>query len=105
MKVYLVRSNLGINGEGDYNPDTNRLTVFAGSVVSENISSSKKFRGAISIERLRSKYVADRIVKEMVSFNSPSTAANFITGNSSNGLLVWKDKQGRSIKDCIKPVG
>jgi hypothetical protein len=91
-----VRSNLGINGEGDYNPDTNRLTVFAGSVVSENISSSK---------RLRSKYVADRIVKEMVSFNSPSTAANFITGNSSNGLLVWKDKQGRSIKDCIKPVG
>ena len=32
-------------------------------------------------------------------FNSPSQAADVMLGNSSNGRLVWKDGQGRTLKE------
>ena len=38
--------------------------------------------------------------KDMV-FKSASTAANFVTGSSTNGLTAWKDKDGRTIKEII----
>ena len=34
--------------------------------------------------------------------SSPSEAAFMVTGSSSNGMSSWKDKNGRSLKDCIK---
>jgi hypothetical protein len=32
-------------------------------------------------------------------FSSPSAAAVAIHGGNTNGLLVWKDKDGRSLKE------
>lgn len=34
-----------------------------------------------------------------VEFSSPSTAAGIIHGGGTNGLLCWKDKNGRTLKD------
>ena len=98
MKVFLVKPKLGVNASGEYDPDTKELTVFAGAIVSESISYSEKFQGASSIAKYREKYVVDRIVKEDIIFKSSSTAANFITGNSTNGLMAWKDQQGHPLK-------
>lgn len=36
-----------------------------------------------------------------VTFKSASTAANFVTGTSTNGLKVWKDKKGTTLKELI----
>ena len=36
-----------------------------------------------------------------VAFKSASTAANFVTGSSTNGLTAWKDSDGKTIKDII----
>jgi hypothetical protein len=41
------------------------------------------------------------IVLKDCSFNSPSTAAQFVTGSSRNGYLVWKTKDGKKLKDII----
>lgn len=32
-------------------------------------------------------------------FSSPSAAASFVLGNSTNGLTAWKDSNGRTLKD------
>ncbi len=55
-----------------------------------------KFRGAKSIISTREEYVEGGIVKKNVIFKSSSTAANFVTGRSTNGMIIWKDKTGRS---------
>lgn len=100
MEVYINRKD-GTQAAGEYNSETNALIVLKGSIVSSTVNRSEKFRGTATIERLREEYVKNGIVVEDVTFKSPSTAANFITGASSNGLTVWKDETGKKLKDVI----
>ena len=99
MKVYLVRDRSGINASGEYDVTTRALTVLAGSVLSEGIAYTEKFRGAKTIEKARDGIVVNRVLKKDITFKSASTAANFVTGSSTNGLIAWKDETGRTIKD------
>ncbi|EFA23833.1 hypothetical protein BIFGAL_02942 [Bifidobacterium gallicum DSM 20093 = LMG 11596] len=41
------------------------------------------------------------MVSKDVHFKSASTAANFVTGASTNGMAAWKTKDGKSIKDAL----
>ncbi len=41
-----------------------------------------------------------RVIKDM-SFKSVSTAANFVTGASTNGLTAWKDESGKTLKAIL----
>lgn len=100
MEVYLIRKD-GTKATGEYDINTNTLIVYKGSRVSPQVNHSEKFRGAVTIERLRSEHVKNAIVINNVSFKSPSTAANFVTGTSSNGLVSWRDKSGRTLKELI----
>lgn len=100
MEVYLNRKD-GTKAMGDYDISTNSLTVYRGSCVSSKVNHTGKFRGAATVELLRAEYVKNGIVINNVSFNSPSTAANFVTGCSSNGLLLWKDNSGRTLKELL----
>jgi hypothetical protein len=34
-----------------------------------------------------------------VEFSSPSAAAAIVHGGTANGLLAWKDKAGRTLKE------
>ena len=36
---------------------------------------------------------------EDLLFSSPSAAADIVMGRSANGLIEWKDVNGRTIKD------
>ena len=103
MKVILKTKNGTYSATGEYDNASNRLKVDAGSIVSDSISYSEKFKGAKTIERLRAQYVSDRKVKEDVLFKSPSTAANFITGRSTNGFIAWRSEDGRTLKDIFSP--
>jgi len=99
MKLYLIRKKNSISATGEYNPTTKQFTVLKGSRVSDFISSGKKFRGAVSIEKNRTNTVKDSLVVEDITFKSASTAANFVTGTSTNGLITWKDENGRTLKE------
>ncbi len=101
MKLYLKRKNGTVDAAGEYDPETKRMTVLAGSKVSETIAYSDKFRGAKTIEKYRKEYTENRIVKNNVEFNSSSTAANFVTGSSTNGLTAWKNEDGVSLKQLL----
>lgn len=99
MKLFIKRKNKAVNATADYDPINKKFTVLKGSIVSENIEYSTTFRGAKSIEKTRGDgAVIDRIVTKDIIFKSPSTAANFVTGASTNGLTAWKDNNGKTLK-------
>ena len=43
----------------------------------------------------------DHSIKTNVQFKSSSSAANFVTGMSTNGLLAWKNEDGIPLKNLI----
>lgn len=101
MKVYLKRKRIGVNAAGDFDPTTRALVVLSGSVLSKDVAHSEKFRGAKTIERTREGNVQDCILQRDIAFKSPSTAGNFVTGRSVNGLVTWKTEDGRTVKEIL----
>lgn len=102
MEVYLKRRNSSANAVGEYNLETGTMTVKKGSSISEDVCVSEKFRGAGPILKLREQHCKGIIVKEDVLFSSASTAANFVTGGSTNGLVAWRNSNGEKLRDIIK---
>lgn len=102
MKVYIQRKNGIVDAVAEYDVETKSCTVLKGSIVSSSIAQSAKFRGAASIEKARKDTVKNNKVIVDVPFKSASTAANYVTGTSTNGLVAWKNEKGQSIKDIIK---
>lgn len=101
MKLYIKRAKYNISAIANYQPSQKQFTVLKGSTVSSSIAYSEKFRGAKTIERIRAEYVKNGIVICDVVFKSASTAANFVTGSSTNGLSAWKDESGKKLKDIL----
>lgn len=102
MKVFIKRKNGSIDAIAEYNVVTKECIVLKGSTVSLEIAHSEKFRGAASIEKARDGVVIDGKLIKDTKFKSASTAANFVTGTSTNGLVAWKNKDGKTIKDILK---
>ena len=103
MKLYIKRKNNSVNAVAEYDMVRKTFVVLKGSKVSDSIANSASFRGAKSIEKSRADgNVVDGIVVRDVVFKSPSTAADFITGTSTNGLVAWKDENGTILKDLLR---
>lgn len=43
--------------------------------------------------------IENNILQEDVLFSSPTSAAQFVTGKSCNGLVSWKTKDGKTLRD------
>ena len=102
MKLYIKRKNKTIEAVAEYDLKNGSVTVLKGSTVSATIAYSKKFRGAKSIEKSRSEYVENGVVIKDAYFKSASTAANFVTGSSTNGLTAWKSENGNTLQSILK---
>lgn len=105
MKVYLKRTRSNVEAEGDFNPKTKSLKVFRGAKLSEDVSYTETFRAAKTIEKYREGNVIDCVLQKDMLFKSASTAANFVTGRSTNGLKEWKTKNGQTIKQYLSSLG
>lgn len=101
MKVFITNVKLKVNSVGIYNPMTKECIVLKGSIVSQDISKAKSFRGSRAIETKREKTVRDCVVIEDTIFKSSSTAGNSVTGRSTDGLSAWKDEAGRSLREAL----
>lgn len=75
------------------------FVVLAGSIINQASLPSL----TPSITQLRSSLmkskVQDLTTTEDLLFSSPSAAARFVLGFSSNGLVYWKDASGRTLKE------
>lgn len=101
MRLYLTRPRSSIKAVADYDMASKSFVVLKDSIISETIAYSEKFRGAKSIEKSRVGVVdGTRVIKD-VPFKSASTAANFVTGASTNGLTAWKDENGKTLKAIL----
>lgn len=102
MKVYLIREKKGIHAIAKYDPKTKECRVLKGSLISDTVSYSKTFRGSGAIEKLRTNgaLAGNELTKDLL-FKSSSTAANFVTGSSTNGMIAWKDKNGKTLRELI----
>ena len=104
MKLYLKSRKKLYNATAEYDINTGEIVVLKGSVLSENVVSTGSFRGTRPILKAREGCVNDNILLENKYFKSSSTAANFVKGSSSNGLICWKDKNGNTLKDILAEV-
>ncbi|MDD3881743.1 MAG: DUF4357 domain-containing protein [Eubacteriales bacterium] len=102
MKIYLKNKSCTYSAEAIFNMETRETVVCKGSKISNTIAHGK-FRSAKSIEKLRnSGCVNNGILVEDISFKSASSAANFVTGTSTNGMTAWKNENGLPLNECLK---
>jgi hypothetical protein len=57
-----------------------------------------------NIIRLRKQYLSDgtiidNVFAKEILFTSPSTASDFILGNSTSGPMTWKNEDGVTLKE------
>ncbi len=100
MKLYLTVAKENVKAIAEYDEKTKEFKVLKGSTVCKDISHSATFSGN-SIKKVRDRSVENNTVIKDVTFKSASTAANFVTGTSTNGLMVWKDKEGKRLKQIL----
>lgn len=102
MKLYYKKKDLSVNAIIEWDEKSNTFTVLKGSIVSANIAPITSFRSANAVTKARSNgTVIDQKLMADITFKSASTAANFINGSSTNGLMVLKDIKGRLLKEII----
>lgn len=102
MKLYLQRKRSCIDAVAEYDTDANTFTVLKGSRISADVAHTGTFRGTKSIEKSRIGTVVNCVTTTDIAFKSSSTAANFVTGTSTNGLIAWKSADGRTLKEIMK---
>lgn len=98
IKCILTRK---ASAQGLFNPTDQSLTVLAGSKINpvhlDKISPAGRKKRDILFEKYTELRNGERIVKEDVCFDSPSGAAQFCVGGSSNGWSQWKDEEGNEL--------
>ena len=94
-----MKTRAGANAVGEYNPVTKEMVVRKGSIVAPDVHTEGKFRSANSVIKYRELYCDGIKARQDVAFKSASTAANFVTGRSTNGLEAWKNSDGNMSAD------
>ena len=100
----IIKCHLTRNAEayGLFNLENESLTVLKGSRVNaQSLTIEVKNKRDKQLEKYTEEKGGQRIVKQDVLFLSPSGAAVFCVGGSSNGWNTWKDEQGRKLSAYI----
>lgn len=87
--------------------DGKQVKVKIGGIISESFAEHIKGGKSAKNYRESREYVTaeGNIIKECV-FSSPSTAAQFVTGRSTNGYSAWKvEKTGQTLGEYLKEQG
>ena len=94
----LYISSGALNAKGKVTPEG--FVVLQGARIYDK--PAKSLNGGIV--KLREKYISEEKVKDWTTtedllFSSSSAAADFILGYSASGPKVWKNKDGKSLKE------
>ena len=106
IKCILTRN---ASAQGLFNSEDQSLKVLAGSKINpvhlDKISPAGRKKRDILFAKYTELRNGERIVKEDVCFESPSGAAQFCVGGSSNGWSQWKDEDGNELDIYRSKVG
>lgn len=97
-KLY-IKNNKGLSATGIVAPDG--FIVLKGSGINEALSEKSL---SDNIIKLRKQYLSDGTIEngyftKNTLFSSPSAAADFVLGYSASGPKVWKNSNGKSLKE------
>lgn len=98
MKIYFKNRSKSIDAVGIVN-DGSDWIVCKGSKVS--MEESKTISTRIASLRGTPGLIKEGILQKDMHFNSASTAGQFVSGCSVNGMRVWKTKDGESVSSCV----
>ena len=81
-----------------------KITVLKDSKIRTDIANSKKFKLSMVAKKYREdiNYVKNNIVLKDIVFDSPTAAAQFVCGHSISGILSWRKKKKKTLKDTLK---
>ena len=79
--------------------DGSKLTVLPGSKINLVLSYDAMPESIKKTRNNKELVSADGVVLREVEFNSPSAAAQFVTGRSVNGYVSWRIDDKISLKD------
>ena len=101
-EIYLKSKKGLFFAEGIYTPK--QTVVLKGSKINIEFSTSAKFKGILSVHAMRNnRSLVDEqgTVLEDCAFASPSNAAQFVTGRSTNGYVAWRVDKSTNLKRFI----
>lgn len=104
IKIHFTLKDGSAFADGVYDGD--KTIVKAGGKVSEHFSSC--IRGGTKAKRMRAdpKLVnSERTIIADCVFDSPSTAAQFVSGRSISGYDAWKVEKKKSLGAYLKEKG
>ena len=87
----------GAAGRGRRTPEG--FVVYRGAQLRGEVRPSAPASVARSRELLAERIDAGGVLTRDTLFGSPSAASSFLTGSSTNGLTLWRDGSGVSLKD------
>ena len=87
------------------NFENGKVTVLKDSKIYLPIAFEKMSRDALEARNDSSIVDEKGLVLKDVSFNSVTTAAQFVTGRSVNGLIAWRIDDKISLKEYYKQKG
>lgn len=100
MKVYLSKPKCNVFAEGIFDAETGCLIVKKGAKVSKDVRNYASCSAEKTI-CMRKDIVEDGILVKDFEFKSPSGAGLFVTGRSTNGMVAWKDEEGRTLNEIM----
>ena len=82
--------------------DTSGFTVLKGSRISDKSTDSLSWRDKRT--KLIEEYANNKnfVINEDITFSSPSKAADFCLGSSSNGWIMWKTERGQTLDSVYR---
>lgn len=96
--IYTMTQNVGSEVVTGYAKETNEgFLLLKGSKVSHK--TAQTISESLKLRRKTVKKDNDNCIMEDILFNSPSTAAMFLIGQTANGLILWKNKEGVNLKE------
>ena len=97
LSLHLERTIKGVGKvEADGIRTAEGFVVLQGSHIS--MEDDNTIPAVLKEQRRKAKMIGG-VLQEDVLFSSPSYAAMFVIGKSANGLVSWKDAEGRSLKE------
>lgn len=101
LKLHTVSRDNLFDAKAVY--ENEEVTVLKGSRI--NLRQNPKFKPSEIVSQcLADKTLVgeDGILKRDVTFKSLSTAATFVAGRISNGMITWKTEDGRYVRYTLK---
>lgn len=102
QEIFFIKAARNADGQGEQTSDG--FVVFKGSKAAANIVNSM----TPSFIKLRQKLIDESVLINKITFfefaddyifSSPSTAAVKVMGRNANGLVEWKNNEGKTLKE------